>query len=447
MPGLSSDPLTETNALLRLLVTGGDNNTIPADLSPTFSPSSESVAVNCLLYASLSCSLLAAVGAMMAKEWLQSFDRTGQTGSLEEQGQFRQRKFNGVQRWHLEATIQFLPNLLLLSVMLFFVGVYLFLLSVNKAVAGVVVAFAGGGAVLCGAAIVAGATSPLCPYQSAASRALRRTRFLFSPRWWRRLLRAVVDFVTIRPSKLVAMIFDAMHHNSGNFSASVEPLNTQLISSNVGSAGSLEQVVTAEAAGWLLGTTSNRGDQIVTVQFIFTLDNAACAYAFENSESWRPLVSLCHEAFDIWCSQPSERNQEIAELFGLGLCRVLLQFSKDSVKRRYLTDLLLYRSRTFGGSFLRALELASAIYPYHVPEDEEYIVHVAFLFTILSSGPVIPEYQWAKASQGFLAGRTHHMDDVLLGLWAIDFCRIDPASGHAYSTYTFRVLAKAGENE
>ncbi|KIO33235.1 hypothetical protein M407DRAFT_65685, partial [Tulasnella calospora MUT 4182] len=110
MPGLSSDQLTETNALLRLMVTKPDNNTIiPVDLSPPFVPSLNSVVVNCLLYASLSCSLLAAVGAMMAKEWLQSFDRTGQTGPLEEQGRFRQRKFNGVQQWYLEPIIQFLP--------------------------------------------------------------------------------------------------------------------------------------------------------------------------------------------------------------------------------------------------------------------------------------------------------------------------------------------------
>ncbi|KIO21316.1 hypothetical protein M407DRAFT_80528, partial [Tulasnella calospora MUT 4182] len=128
MPGLSSDPLTETNALLRLLVMKVDNNTlITADLSPPFNPSSNSVIVNCLLYGSLSCSLLVAVGAMMAKEWLQSFDRTGQTGPLEEQGRFRQRKFNGVRQWHLEPIIRSLPNVLLSSVILFFAGVCLFL--------------------------------------------------------------------------------------------------------------------------------------------------------------------------------------------------------------------------------------------------------------------------------------------------------------------------------
>ncbi|KIO28229.1 hypothetical protein M407DRAFT_72109, partial [Tulasnella calospora MUT 4182] len=132
MPDLSPSPSDETNTLLRLLVTRPDNNTLTlTDLSPPFSPSSTSILVNCLLYASLSCSLLAAVGAMMAKEWLQSFDRSGQTGPLEEQGKFRQRKFDGFEQWHLEAVIKSLPNLLLLSVMLFFAGICRFLFPIN----------------------------------------------------------------------------------------------------------------------------------------------------------------------------------------------------------------------------------------------------------------------------------------------------------------------------
>ncbi|KAG9045647.1 hypothetical protein FS837_005924 [Tulasnella sp. UAMH 9824] len=156
MPDLSPNPSDETNNLLRLLVMRADNNTLtPTDLSPAFSPNSNSIIVNCLLYASLSCSLLAAVGAMMAKEWLQSFDRTGQTGPLEEQGQFRQRKFNGVEQWHLEAVIKFLPNLLLLSVVLFFAGIILFLVPINTSVAGIVIAFSGLGGILSGAATVA----------------------------------------------------------------------------------------------------------------------------------------------------------------------------------------------------------------------------------------------------------------------------------------------------
>lgn len=168
MPNLSPNPSDETNILLCLLVMRSDNNTLtPLDIFPAFAPDSNSIIVNSLLYASLSCSLLSAFGAMMAKEWLQSFDRTGQTGPLEEQALLRQRKFNGAQQWHLKAVIKFLPNLLLLSVIFFFVGVCLFLFPINAAVAGAVIAFSGRGLIFSGIVIIAGAISLSCPSSPA----------------------------------------------------------------------------------------------------------------------------------------------------------------------------------------------------------------------------------------------------------------------------------------
>ncbi|KIO33017.1 hypothetical protein M407DRAFT_65970, partial [Tulasnella calospora MUT 4182] len=110
MPSLSPDPTTETNNLLRLMISGAGNQTLPLpEDSGHFTPEPISIAINCLLYASLSCSLLAAMGVMMCKEWLHSFDRSGQTGSSEDQGRLRQRKFDGARRWELEAIIDFLP--------------------------------------------------------------------------------------------------------------------------------------------------------------------------------------------------------------------------------------------------------------------------------------------------------------------------------------------------
>ncbi|KAG8952434.1 hypothetical protein FRC04_004494 [Tulasnella sp. 424] len=446
MPALSSDPFAETNTLLRLLITRADNNTlVPADLSPAFSPSSNSVIANCLLYASLSCSLLAAVGAMMGKEWLQSFDRTGQTGPLEEQGRFRQRKYDGVQRWHLESIIQSLPNLLLLSVMLFFAGVYLFLLAVNKVVAIVVIAFFGGGAVLCGVTIVMGSASPLCPYQSAASRALRRTGFLFTLQWWRRQLRTIRDLAVV-VKQFISKVPDIMRRSS-RISTNLELVESTTFPTTPREAGTPEEVMTAQAARWLLETTSNRGDQVAAAQFICTLNNTACSFAFEDSETWRRLVSLTCEAFDTWHSQPDARNQKIAELFGSASCHVLLQFSNDAVKGKDLTDLLPDQSESFGRIFLQALHFALARYPCRVPEDEEYILHVAFLSVILNRGPVIAQYQWHRLSQFFLVERTDNVADVLLGLWAIDVCDMGSGRGRASRSYAFSDLMRVGENK
>ncbi|KAG8956184.1 hypothetical protein FRC04_004260 [Tulasnella sp. 424] len=448
MPALSSDPFAETNTLLRLLVTRADNNTIvPADLSSAFSPSSNSVIVNCLLYASLSCSLLAAMGAMMAKEWLQSFDRTGQTGPLEEQGRFRQRKYDGVQRWHLESIIQSLPNLLLLSVMLFFAGVSLFLLAANKVVAIVVITFFGGGAVLCGVTIVMGATSPLCPYQSAASRALRRTGFLFSLQWWRRLLRTVIDLAVGKPSQFILKVSDVVRprHRLRNVSTGLEIVH-RTFATTLRESGTPEEAVAAQAARWFLGTTSNRGDQVAAAQFICTLNSTARAPAIEDPNTWRDLVSLTRQAFDTWHSQPNARNQGVAELFGLASCRVLLRFSNDTGKRRGLTDLLLYQPGGFGGTFWQAFEFASTRYPYYIPEDAEYVLHVAFFATILSKGPVIPEYQWHELSRFFSAG-THQEVDVLLGMWAICLCDVGSDRRPLNESRALADLMEIGENK
>ncbi|KIO19413.1 hypothetical protein M407DRAFT_223100, partial [Tulasnella calospora MUT 4182] len=109
MPSLSPNTSDRTNALLELLVLRTDNSTFtPSETSP-FTPPQNSITANCFLYASLCCSLTAAVGAMLAKEWLQSYSRSGQAGPLEEQVRFRQGKYTAAQEWHLESVILFLP--------------------------------------------------------------------------------------------------------------------------------------------------------------------------------------------------------------------------------------------------------------------------------------------------------------------------------------------------
>ncbi|KAG8903080.1 hypothetical protein FRC01_009339, partial [Tulasnella sp. 417] len=102
-PSLSPDPAKETNYLLRVLITKLDNAKFPSVPElPSQGKDPISVRANCLLYSSLCCSILAAVGAMLAKEWLQSFERGGQMGPIHEQVLRRQHKFNGMRQWLLE---------------------------------------------------------------------------------------------------------------------------------------------------------------------------------------------------------------------------------------------------------------------------------------------------------------------------------------------------------
>ncbi|KAG9002952.1 hypothetical protein FRB90_011282, partial [Tulasnella sp. 427] len=190
MPGLSPSPSDRTNALLELLVLHQNNtSTAPTLPDSNFSPTQNTIVANCFLYASLCCSLMAAMGAMLTKEWLQSYSRSGQAGPLEEQSRFRQAKYTAAKEWHLESIILFLPNLLLLSVLLFFVGLAVFLLAVNPSVAAIVIVFLGVGMTLSAVTFVAGTMSPLCPYQSAISWALRRS--MAFPAWCGRVLTCI----------------------------------------------------------------------------------------------------------------------------------------------------------------------------------------------------------------------------------------------------------------
>ncbi|KIO33011.1 hypothetical protein M407DRAFT_65993, partial [Tulasnella calospora MUT 4182] len=133
MPPLTPDSTAETNALLRLLISGADTAALAAydQQNQNFTPEFSAVAINCLFYVSLSFSSFAAVCAMMCKEWLHSLDRTGQTGAIEDQGRIRQRKFDGARKWQLEMIMDFLPTIILASITLFSVGIVIFLLTLN----------------------------------------------------------------------------------------------------------------------------------------------------------------------------------------------------------------------------------------------------------------------------------------------------------------------------
>ncbi|KAG8875168.1 hypothetical protein FRB97_005351 [Tulasnella sp. 331] len=143
---LSPSPSDETNALLRLLIATGDNSTssaLASIASTASTPQSQltSVRVNCLLFASLSCSLLSAAGAVTAKQWLARCQRPTSIHTPDEQGRIRQKKFRGVERWHFEAVLEGLPSLLMLSFALFSAAVVDYLWNTSKPVAYVGLSF------------------------------------------------------------------------------------------------------------------------------------------------------------------------------------------------------------------------------------------------------------------------------------------------------------------
>ncbi|KAG8896546.1 hypothetical protein FRC00_005746, partial [Tulasnella sp. 408] len=87
-----------------------------------------------------------------------------------------------------------------------------------------------------------------------------------------------------------------------------------------------------------------------------------------------------------------------------------------------------------GDTFLQALEMVSSKYPSHQPEDEECLIHIAVLTTMISKGLAIQEYQWVNPAKLLLDGKTSDIDETFLALWAIVVYSIFAHGGAINST-------------
>ncbi|KAG9028314.1 hypothetical protein FS837_003915, partial [Tulasnella sp. UAMH 9824] len=461
MPSLSPDPMDKTNTLLELLIRGVDNSTLTAaDLSPPFSPDSNCVTTNCLLYASLSCSLLAAMGAMLAKEWLQNYDRTGQVGPLEEQARMRQRKFHALQRWHLEEVVLFLPNLLIASVILFFVGLAIYVLPINHLVAGVVIAFICVAAIFVCTMVVAGAMDPSCPYQTALSRALRSVVSLFGfahDVWcqgWKPdnsggtsttnednlssasrstsvpeiLLTRVTQSITGRFGTWKTWLYEKLHFVAGQ--GHERPQNSTSEDEEQSTSEDEEQLWDARATCWMLEITSKYEDQLIAAQSIFSLDRAACKHLVQKASVWQCLLPLTVKALQTWWSQPTPRNRCAVEQLGAAFCHLLLPYPRTDKRWREVEALFPSRDSRSGSEMLYAFDFAVHGYWYRDLYDVERIrdnvaqtshcLAVVLLRCLIKSD----EYP-ASDYVSCLVERPH--DDVILALLAILVMKKSPS--------------------
>ncbi|KAG9001666.1 hypothetical protein FRB94_004596 [Tulasnella sp. JGI-2019a] len=173
--GLSTNPIADTNALLRLLIIQSGNGTTPITglLAPPPQQSAP-IRMNAFFAASLVTSLLAAFGAVLAKQWLLHYSQIGQVGELEKQCRKRQKKFAGAERWHLKSVVEFLPAVLQFSLLAFFIGLIDFFWSINTTIAAVVMSLFGMGLIAFVASLIAGVIDRDCPFQTHATQLLQR---------------------------------------------------------------------------------------------------------------------------------------------------------------------------------------------------------------------------------------------------------------------------------
>jgi Family of unknown function (DUF6535) len=113
---------------------------------PDFEPSFEAISINCLLFASLGASLIAALASVVALQWVADYDAAITRGgsSPEDRAKRRQFRHAGVVGWKMGEIIAALPILLYSSVILFWAGAIQWMWTLHHTVGYVV---AGGTAI------------------------------------------------------------------------------------------------------------------------------------------------------------------------------------------------------------------------------------------------------------------------------------------------------------
>jgi hypothetical protein len=157
-------------ALMRLLI-HTVNTSIFSGPEILIPPSSSSpprlvVLAQSLLYFSLSCTLLAALLAVLGKQWLMYYSAAGERGTIEARGLERQRKFDGLHRWKFNAVMQMFPLLLQLSLLLFAAALSLYLWTVHRSLAIIVLVLTSLGVGMYLLLLVSAVLYPDSPFQN-----------------------------------------------------------------------------------------------------------------------------------------------------------------------------------------------------------------------------------------------------------------------------------------
>jgi hypothetical protein len=151
------------------------NRTIEPYVASVFTPPLYAIAVNALFFASLAVVLVAAFLCMLFKGWIRELDRKlRRIPDLRKRAVIKELREQGMLRWRLPELITILPSLILLSLLLFFTGLTLYLFYIHKLPAFLSITIFGIGLLVYMLSIFISAMDEFSPFRSAYSRALGR---------------------------------------------------------------------------------------------------------------------------------------------------------------------------------------------------------------------------------------------------------------------------------
>ena len=168
----------------------------PDSDSPWTGPDPNLVRIQCVLFSSLAASLLAALVAMLGKQWLNRYSNVDMRSSPIHSGRDRRLKMEGMVTWGFSIVMESLPLLLQFALLLLGYALASYLFTIDKVVAAVVVGFTGFGLLFYGVIAVSAILSYHCPFQTPLSLIVRfvirsivelvhdRRRHLYRSRKW-----------------------------------------------------------------------------------------------------------------------------------------------------------------------------------------------------------------------------------------------------------------------
>ena len=131
------------------------------------------VQVQCILYATLFATLLAAFLAMLGKQWLSRYKENETRGSTADRSRLRERKLAGIETWKFHFVMESLPLILQCALVLLGFALSRYLWEVNSLVSSVVIAFTSFGFVFYFFIVTVSVFSFNCPFQTPVSLFLR----------------------------------------------------------------------------------------------------------------------------------------------------------------------------------------------------------------------------------------------------------------------------------
>ncbi|KAG8754202.1 hypothetical protein FRC14_005297 [Serendipita sp. 396] len=137
---LQEDPYELALGALSAISHQLNNTNNPVYTRPIFIVPKNAVTINGFFFASLICSLLSALAALLTLQWIEAYKDKLTTSNLKQRVLQRHLRYTGFLKWNVPELVAVLPLILLASVFLFLTGLTVWMWGTNRTIGKIVLA-------------------------------------------------------------------------------------------------------------------------------------------------------------------------------------------------------------------------------------------------------------------------------------------------------------------